>query len=314
MAKKGNRTFIPYEEEKQGPSWFWVIVTLCVPGLQWLGLMLLGSKLYRQYKGKKKSDYRSYAAIIGRRIEVDLRELSDKLGKSTIVVRSDLQAMIDRGYFGPGAYIDRKRDFFIADADEVEATYANVSREPADQQPRVVLEKRPEKAAEPAAAEPPRAQKPQPQKKSIQNEDFEAILRKMHDLNEQIADEEVSRSIDEIGSLTADIFRVVRSKPEKADEVRKFMNYYLPLTLKLLEDYALMEKQSYQGKNIKEARDKIENLLKTLITAFQNLLEKLFSTEALDVEADVKVLETMVAKDGLAAPAGTDLRRMMQGR
>jgi len=136
----------------------------------------------------------------------------------------------------------------------------------------------------------------------------------MHDLNEQIADEEVSRSIDEIGSLTADIFRVVRSKPEKADEVRKFMNYYLPLTLKLLEDYALMEKQSYQGKNIKEARDKIENLLKTLITAFQNLLEKLFSTEALDVEADVKVLETMVAKDGLAAPAGTDLRRMMQGR
>ena len=109
----------------------------------------------------------------------------------------------------------------------------------------------------------------------------------------------VSERIDRIGTLTASIFRVVREKPERADEVRKFMNYYLPTTLKLLKSYSLMEKQSYQGENIAASRKKIEDVLGTLVHAFEQQQDMLFQSEALDVETDISVLETMMASDGL---------------
>ena len=109
-----------------------------------------------------------------------------------------------------------------------------------------------------------------------------------------------------------DIFRVVRQKPERAEEVRKFMNYYLPVTFKLLEDYALMEKQSYQGANIRQSREKIESLLDLLIEGFEKQLDNLFSADAMDVQADIQVMQTMLAKDGLVAPGGLDIHSMLQ--
>jgi len=140
-------------------------------------------------------------------------------------------------------------------------------------------------------------------------DDFDDRLREIRSLNDQIDDEAVSARIDRIGELTASIIEVVRQKPDRADEVRKFMNYYLPTTFKLLKSYSLMEKQSYQGENIVASRRKIEDILDTLIGAFEQQQDRLFRTEAMDVEADIEVLETMMAKDGLT-PGGLDLRAM----
>ena len=156
---------------------------------------------------------------------------------------------------------------------------------------------------EPAKPEPP---KPEPKKAraevrrtGMENEDFEAKLREIRQINDEIENPLVSERIDRIGALTASIFRVVREKPERADEVRKFMNYYLPTTLKLLKSYSLMEKQSYQGENIQQSRKKIEDVLETLVHAFEQQQDKLFQSDALDVETDISVLETMMASDGL---------------
>ena len=77
------------------------------------------------------------------------------------------------------------------------------------------------------------------------------------------------------------------------------MNYYLPTTLKLLKSYSLMEKQSYQGETIQQSRKKIEDVLATLVHAFEQQQDKLFQSDALDVETDISVLETMMASDGL---------------
>jgi len=86
--------------------------------------------------------------------------------------------------------------------------------------------------------------------------------------------------------------------------VRKFMNYYLPTTLKLLKSYSLMEQQSYQGENIQASRKRIEDVLDTLVRGFEQQQDRLFRTEAIDVEADISVLETMMASDGLVQPQG----------
>jgi len=337
--RRKERVYVPYQKEEKGPSWA-VIVILCLIQLYPVAFFLLFLKLRAKWKNKKTIDYRNYAAIIGDRCEVDVRELSAKLGKTPSLVTSDLQMMIDKGYLGENAYIDRSRGVLVLDAletqfverDDVEV---NISAEEVAEEIRKAAKAVKEevrrsgvsesikaefrrafdtdaaraKEEEPAPAEPVKEAKPEPETFS-REDDFEAKLREIRKLNDEIDDEGVSDRIDRIGELTASIFTVVRQKPERADEVKKFMNYYLPTTFKLLKSYALMEKQSYQGENIVASRKKIEDILDSLITAFEQQQDRLFRTEALDVEADIQVLETMMAKDGLVTPKGLDMRAM----
>ena len=140
------------------------------------------------------------------------------------------------------------------------------------------------------------------------DEDCDDVLRRIRRLNDDIADAAVSEKIDRIEAVTASIFQTVEERPEQAETARRFMNYYLPTTLRLLESYRLMEGQSYQGENIQAARHRIEEVLGKLFSATEQQQDKLFSAEALDVEAEIQVLETMMASDGL-----TQVRGMGQG-
>ncbi|MDO4867352.1 MAG: 5-bromo-4-chloroindolyl phosphate hydrolysis family protein [Clostridia bacterium] len=126
-----------------------------------------------------------------------------------------------------------------------------------------------------------------------------SVLKRIRALNDAIDDAAVSEKIDRIEALTAGIFRTVQERPERAAEVRRFVNYYLPTTLKLLESYSLMEKQSYQGENIQASRRGIEQALGKVVTAIEQQQDRLFRSEKLDVETEIQVLETMMASDGL---------------
>ena len=344
LKKRAERVYIPYTKEEKGPAWI-TIGILCLLQLYPIALFLIALKLHAKWKNKKIIDYRNYAAIIGDRCEVDIRELSAKLGKTPSLVQSDLQVMIDKGYLGSNAYIDRSRGVLVVDAtvtefvendEEVKVSF-NVEevKEEILKAAKIVKEEvrksgvtdsikaefrrafdtdaaraNDEEPEQPQAAKAETAEPVRQPETFSREDDFEAKLQEIRKLNDEIDDEGVSNRIDRIGELTASIFTVVRRKPERADEVKKFMNYYLPTTFKLLKSYALMEKQSYQGENIVASRKKIEDILDSLITAFEQQQDRLFRTEALDVEADIQVLETMMAKDGLVTPKGLDMRSM----
>ena len=306
-------------------------------------------RLKREWKRKKYHDYRRYANAIGSRASVDVQELAAKLGRTPQDVVSDLQAMIDEGIIGGSAYIDHTRMTLFLDASVLPnqvrngATNVNVyvngfsqsreaqaSRPEASTQQGAQVNRRPfiNVVYDPQAASAPKQEaqpaakpadnktdvgssrrQPQPQKNGFDNADFEEKLREIRKLNDEIADKDVSDRIDRIGELTASIFRVVREKPERADEVRKFMNYYLPTTFKLLKSYSLMEKQSYQGENIKASRKQIEDVLDKLVLAFEKQQDRLFQNDMLDVETDISVLETMMTSDGLLEPRAAMRRR-----
>ena len=314
-SRNRNRILLP-SEPKKGPSLLWGFALLFVapPVSTFFGIYLLLKRAKAEYSHRQWQDFKHYAAIIGDRSSVSIRELSTRLGKSTDEVIRDLQAMIDREILDPQCYIDRGAMLLYLQDDVIETHFVNPTvniyvndADNARVQTGTAESARPvgkhagkpvEKPAE-KPAEKPRPQ-PQPAKKNtLDDEDFEAKLREIRQLNDAIDNEAVSERIDRIGALTASIFRVVREKPERADEVRKFMNYYLPTTLKLLKSYSLMEKQSYQGENIQASRRKIEEVLETLVHAFEQQQDKLFQSDALDVETDISVLETMMASDGL---------------
>ena len=306
MKSKRNSILVPSDPPKGAPLFIGVALLFLPPFGTLVGIWLLLKRGRAEYTRKKYNDYRHYAAIIGDRSSVSIRELANRLGKSTDMVIRDLQDMINQNIIDPRAYIDRNALLLYLEDAVVETEFVN--------RPVNIYVSDPAPAAEPAPAAPkpervdlkkkPETAKPKPKpaparKSPADTEEFEAKLREIRQLNEEIDNEVVSERIDRIGALTASIFRVVREKPERADEVRKFMNYYLPTTLKLLKSYSLMEKQSYQGENIQASRKKIEDVLETLVHAFEQQQDKLFQSEALDVEADISVLETMMASDGL---------------
>ena len=121
----------------------------------------------------------------------------------------------------------------------------------------------------------------------------------MRALNDEIADETVSHDIDRIGELTSNIFGIVRAHPERREEVRKFMDYYLPTSLKLLARYEKLDAQGVEGTNISESKRQIEETMDTMVTAFEKQLDKLFLSESIDISADIAAMQNLMRADGL---------------
>ena len=105
--------------------------------------------------------------------------------------------------------------------------------------------------------------------------------------------------IDLIERLTAQIFDCVRKNPKKLSQIRQFLNYYLPTTIKLMEQYVTLQNQSLKTENITEGMQKIEDLLDKVIIAFQRQLDALFEADVVDITADIRVMEQMMASEGL---------------
>ena len=270
-------------------SWggFSLFVEDFLNALLWGGLSA-GSFIGRSLLSRRERRMRSYITIQAGRAAVPIRELADANDVTVDRAKRDLEKMIDEGQWGPGAYIDASTD----------TLYLNYTQPQARPQAAAQPAPRPEVRQEPAApAQPQQAQQKTEQKKGGE---YEEILQEIRTLNDNIADPVVSQKISQIEDVTAKIFRIVAEKPEKKSEIKSFMSYYLPTTLKLLRSYSTFEKQGVAGENIDNAKKDIERILDTLVVGFTQQLDQLFQTEALDISSDIEVLEQMMKKDGLS--------------
>ena len=169
----------------------------------------------------------------------------------------------------------------------------------------------PPKAAAPEQPQPKQAEKkPEPQPEPEPEEKLPPELQSViyqgkraiadiRRLNDEIPDERISAQIDLIERLTAQIFDCVRKNPKKLSQIRQFLNYYLPTTIKLMEQYVTLQNQSLKTENITEGMQKIEDLLDKVIIGFQRQLDALFEADVVDITADIRVMEQMMASEGL---------------
>ena len=127
------------------------------------------------------------------------------------------------------------------------------------------------------------------------------ILKQIVAENEKIPDPELSRQIDELESISNKIFRTVIEKPEKAPQIRRFMDYYLPTTLKMLQGYSLMDDRKISSREALNVKAKIESAMEVVIASFKKQLDTLYQDDILDISTDIDVLETMLKQDGLGA-------------
>lgn len=129
--------------------------------------------------------------------------------------------------------------------------------------------------------------------------DGKLAIAEMKRLDENISDEGISADIVRLEQVSQKIFDEVKHNPEKLPQIRKFMDYYLPTTLKLLNSYDRMSNTGISGENIDNTLAKVESMMRTIVAAFEKQLDSLYSADALDISTDIKVLETMMAREGL---------------
>ena len=151
--------------------------------------------------------------------------------------------------------------------------------------------------------EPEPAEEPQPTvdpKIEALMKERDRALSEMRRLNEAIEDPDISAQIDKLETLTSRIIDHVAAHPEKLSQIRKFLNYYLPTTIKLLNAYDRMGSAGVSGEHIGGTMKKIEDMLSTIILSFEKQLDSLFEGDALDISADITVMENLLAQEGLA--------------
>ncbi len=129
--------------------------------------------------------------------------------------------------------------------------------------------------------------------------DRDRALSEMRRLNDAIEDERISEQIDHLERVTRKIIDHVVEHPKKLPQIRKFMNYYLPTTLKLLNAYDRMDDAGISGDNITGTKRKVEKMMDTIVKAYDKQLDALYGEEALDISTDITVMENLLAQEGL---------------
>ena len=156
-------------------------------------------------------------------------------------------------------------------------------------------------------SEPPRStsQRTQPQKKSYGPEidpiieEGNKALAEMGRLYQSIQDTEVRKKINEIMRITDKIVQDAIEDPADIPQIKKFMNYYLPTTIKLLNSYDRMSSIGVEGENLDKSMKSINDMLDAAIVAYKKRLDSLFANQALDIETDIDVMNQMLAREGL---------------
>lgn len=243
--------------------------------------------------------FEKYLKALGSKTHCELNQLARMVGKSPKFVRKELKGMIEDGMFLEG-HLDEEETSLIT-SDDSYVHYLEVRQKQAvqRQQEAVETKKQQDDAEE--------------QKRDARVQEVldrgNAFIRDIRACNDAIPGQEISDKISRMETLVRKIFDRVEEHPEVVPELKKLMDYYLPMTVKLLKAYADMDAQPVQGENIQNSKREIEATLDTLNTAFEKLLDSIFKTTALDVSSDISVLNTLLAQEGLTDDELTRLRK-----
>ena len=193
---------------------------------------------------------------------------------------------------------------------------SNPTRKPADVSTRGVNQKKAEQEAPSPAARPiveerqqarpaePKKPKYSPEVQAVVDEG-ERAHRELEHLYATIPNLSVKAKIRELIDVSDKIVEDAVNDPSDVPQIKKFLDYYLPTTIKILNAYDRMGAQGIEGENISGTMQSIEEMLDTAVAAYKKLLDNLFANQALDVETDIEVMNTLLKREGLADGGAT---------
>ncbi|ADL52797.1 5-bromo-4-chloroindolyl phosphate hydrolysis family protein [Clostridium cellulovorans] len=248
-----------------------------------IGMLFRGINLRKRIKR-----FKGYVKALNNKSYCSIEEIAKTTNMKQNFVIKDLRRMISLGMFKQ-AHIDEKQTYFMI-SDEVYQNYLSMQEE---------LNKR--KEEELKRQEKIKEEMNDPDKKELRTalELGKNYIDQIKVANDAIEGEEISEKLFRLEKIVNEIFNYLESNPEKLREVNKFMNHYLPITLKLVNSYKDLNDLPVQGDNIKNAKNEIEKSLDLINVAFEKMLDDLFGKMAMDISTDISVLETLFSQEGL---------------
>ena len=233
--------------------------------------LLLGSGAMK----RRQRRFATYLRTAGQKPAVPLDYLARAADVSRRRVEKDLSLMLEKGLWGDEAYIDMGSGMLFRSQAAATAYFDRTRQQKEEQE---------QSQVQPEAAE-----------------GYTGILRQIRQLNDRIADETLSLKIDRIEQVSGRIFKAIEDTPAKKNAAGTFLNYYLPTTLKLLENYADFEEAGVSGENLSQAKSRIAATMDNIVAGFEHQLDELYRTDAMDVNSDIRVMETMLRRDTASA-------------
>ena len=243
------------------------------------GSLVLGIAGTKRFKRRKRFD--KYLTVLRSESFCQIKQLAARTGKNEKFTVRDLKRMIEKGYF-PEGHIDDHKTCFIGD----NTTYSQyvAARD----------------SAAKAAAEPERPEHYTSAEMLQVIEEGKAYIRTIQQANDAIYDPVISDKLYRMEIIVKKIFDHVKENPEQVGQLRRFMNYYMPTTEKLVRAYQQMDAETVLGQNMARAKEEIAETLDTINEAYEKLYDSMHIDIVMDVSSDISVLKTMFAQEGLS--------------
>ena len=240
--------------------------------------------------GGRVRRFRRYTKLIGERTYCQVKELASAVGKNEKFVVRDIQKLIENRAFTNG-HLDAQNTCLMLD----DATYRQYLETQEAYRQRS-LEEQERQQADRSIFASDGIENPELVRAMEEGSRYIEAIRRA---NDAIPGEEISEKLYRLEALIKKIFEVLKQKPEQLPKLRKFMQYYMPTTLKLVQTYQELDAQPTEGENIRQSKAEIEKTLDTINLAYEKLLDSFFEDAAMDIRSDITVLETMLAQEGL---------------
>ena len=227
--------------------------------------------------GKQLGQFADLADTTDYHKGLSVRMLADLVHQNRKKMLKKLQKYIRKGWLN--GWLDEKTETLYLTAEDYRAA----------QEARAAVQAEPEPKAEPQA---------EPQETPLNLETTRRFAKVLAQEQQLMQDAQGVEELAHMQKTTEAICDWLEAHPESLPKARRFAEYYIPTTLKLLHTYN--DVQSQQGENAEAIRRDIAGILHTLNQAYDNLYDKLLSDVALDVSSEIAALQGMLANDGLA--------------
>lgn len=262
-----------------------IMIPLSIVGVFFIGSLVLA------YKGNSIRNrlyrFKRYSDCLREKKYCSIEELANSINKKNKFVLKDLENMMSLDMFREG-HIDAEKKYFML-SDEIYDDYLSSLESYRNRQ----RDEEKRKANEDSEA-------------GNNKSDIDIIIesgkqyrKQIREANDIIMSEEMSEKLYKLENIVGEIFKTIEKNPKKMPEVKKFIDHYLPITLKLVNSYKELYIQSIETENIKKAKCEIEKSIDLINTAFENLYDGLYEEAAMDISSDISVLETLFNQDGL---------------
>lgn len=261
---------------------------LFIPAAVMAILTALCAWLIKQGSGIMKlvQKYYQYGRLIGSAEYLDIEAFARKVGIPDKKLVKELKSMMKDGLL-PSARMDKSENTLML----TDKSYKQYLEAEENRRQREIEEQRRSKELESSGASE--------EVKALLDEGNKYVQR-VKKINDVIPDNDsMSDKLYRLEEIMNKIFERVRRQPQNAKNLRKFMDYYLPTTTKLLDAYVELGKQPEVGDNITKTKQEIENAMDVINNAFEKLLDEMFQDVAWDISSDISVMKTMMEQDGL---------------